>query len=461
MSTGLGLSVVKTLPRASLDRLYGATAEANAVSAGNEWTVRAVFGMLAPLEQQIVLRLLVCGGAGVDVTLARNWVAASGSFARSVQVLEGLRIVEAVDEATKLRLTQSFAANLGKALAGVTKEPWRLRGDVGADKRAPTLDQLDQWTRWRWTNVLLFLIGDDLDETAVPPLCAQRFLAGAGLMAPVEGGVVEITGQGVDFLLKPRAAQVWVLVDEYLARHAPPDDRGDVVGLILSLAYTTVGQAHAIAELSDPQQRALEVLFALGLVFRRKDTSSRFYPTSIGTGVAFGSELGGEADNTGVSILVQTNFQVLAYTDATQAAATLVLATLNLFADLTVRLPNLVVGAITRDAVKRCVARGIRVAQIVVFLETHAHPLTAAKPSPIPPNVRDQIMLWAGEDQRVAFRQGWLLECRTDGGYDAALKACGAVWWRSRAKRRLFVDDADRERCLAASAGGGGAMDVG
>jgi hypothetical protein len=87
--------------------------------------------------------------------------------------------------------------------------------------------------------------------------------------------------------------------------------------------------------------------------------------------------------------------------------------------------------------------------------------LTAAKPSPIPPNVRDQIMLWAGEDQRVAFRQGWLLECRTDGGYDAALKACGAVWWRSRAKRRLFVDDADRERCLAASAGGGGAMDVG
>ena len=102
----------------------------------------------------------------------------------------------------------------------------------------------------------------------------RTFLKGAQLMTPIEGGMLEITGQGVDFLLKPRAEQVWVLVDEYLANHAPQNDRGDVVALILSLAYTTVGRSYAIAELSDPQQRALEVLFALGLIFRRKETSS-------------------------------------------------------------------------------------------------------------------------------------------------------------------------------------------
>ena len=55
MSTGLGLNIIKTLDRAAKDRLYGATNEEDAVSAGNEWTVKAVFGMLAPLEQQIVL----------------------------------------------------------------------------------------------------------------------------------------------------------------------------------------------------------------------------------------------------------------------------------------------------------------------------------------------------------------------------------------------------------------------
>ena len=160
--------------------------------------------------------------------------------------------------------------------------------------------------------------------------------------------------------------------------------------------------------------------------------------------------------------MVQTNFQVVAYTDATQASASLVLNTLGLFCEIKVRLPNVVVGAITRDIVKNCITqRQIRVAQILKFLETHAHPLTAKNASPIPPNVRDQIILWAGEDQRVAFRQGWLLECRTDDGFDAAVKAAKVVHWRHRGRRRLFVDDSDRERCLVAAAESGGAMDVG
>ena len=42
-----------------------------------------------------------------------------------------------------------------------------------------------------------------------------------------------------------------MLVDERLKNHAPQNDRGDVVALILSLAYTTVGRSYAIAELSD------------------------------------------------------------------------------------------------------------------------------------------------------------------------------------------------------------------
>ena len=85
MSTGLGLNIIKTLDRAAKDRLYGATNDEDAVSAGNEWTVKAVFGMLAPLEQQIVLRLLVCGEAGVDITPLRN---------RAEQLrLEGISII--------------------------------------------------------------------------------------------------------------------------------------------------------------------------------------------------------------------------------------------------------------------------------------------------------------------------------------------------------------------------------
>ena len=131
--------------------------------------------------------------------------------------------------------------------------------------------------------------------------------------------MLEITGQGVDFLLKPEPNKsgCWSTSTSRTMLHKMIGATS--LALILSLAYTTVGRSYAIAELSDPQQRALEVLFALGLIFRRKETSSRFYPTSIGAGVAFGSEE--KADTGGVSILVQTNFQVVAYTDATQASA--------------------------------------------------------------------------------------------------------------------------------------------
>ena len=107
----------------------------------------------------------------------------------------------------------------------------------------------------------------------------------------------------------------------------------------------------------------------------------------------------------------------------------------------------MVVGAITRDIVKNCITqRGIRVAQILKFLETHAHPLTAKNQSPIPAERPRPDRPVGRRGPRVAFRQGWLLECRTDDGFHAAVKAAKTVHWRSVGRRRLFVDDSDRER---------------
>mmetsp|Transcript_858 Transcript_858/g.2610 ORF Transcript_858/g.2610 Transcript_858/m.2610 type:complete len:589 (+) Transcript_858:405-2171(+) len=455
--SGLSLAVVKRLDAASLGRLYG-EAGGGAAAAGNEWTCRAVFGMLPPLEQQIVLRLACCGAEGADVTLARRWVAGAdggGAFANAVKALEDLRVLELDKETRHLRLAAAFATNLRRALAGATAEPWRAGPAMGPDKRRPTEDQVAQWMVWRWNNVLLWLIGDDLDETAVPPECARAFLVGAGLMTEVAKDAFEISGSGVDFLLKPRAEQVWTLVDEYLKSHAPKEDRGDVVALVLTLAFATPCESYAVAELSGPQTRALEVLHALGLAYRRNEKSSRFYPTPLGVAVAFGGR-GDEPGAADVSVLVQTNFQVLAYTDASVATSKLVLATLHLFAELQIRLPNLVVGTITRDAVKRCVARGIRVPQLVSFLEAHAHPLARASGRPLPPNVVDQMVLWAGEDKRVSFRPGVLVSFASDRAFDAATAAahkqrCG-LHWKSRARRALFVDADDEALVRKAAA---------
>ena len=94
----LSLDVVRSMPPAALGRLYG-DAAAGEAAPGNEWTVRAVFGMLPGVQQQIVLRLCVAGAPGVTVAMARQWLkgdGADGLFRESLNSLEGLRILELV-----------------------------------------------------------------------------------------------------------------------------------------------------------------------------------------------------------------------------------------------------------------------------------------------------------------------------------------------------------------------------
>jgi len=454
----LSLDVVRAMPGAALVRLYGDAPEGEQPS-GNEWTVRAVFGMLPGVQQQIVLRLCVAGAPGVTVALARTWVVgdgADGLFQNALGSLEGLRILELVDgDPKRLRLTAAFGANLKRALAGVSEEPWRTK-PAKRDKRQPGLAQITQWMTWRWTNVLLCLIGDEQDVNAKPPDCVADYMESAGLLGPLTKAEIAeraeadpatdhskdvgVTGLGMDYVLKERAEQVWVLVNEYLSRHVGADDRGAVVGLILTLAFATPGGSYSRQELSEPQVAALDVLFALGLVYMREG-SSRFYPTPMGVAVAFGAEAAG-AEDASVQIIVQTNFQVVAYTDAAQSSARLALVTLGLFCELAVRLPNMLTGTITRDAVKRCVAKGIRVPQMVNFLEAHAHPRCRGRA--LPDNVRDQMVLWSGEDQRVAFSPGCLIACRTPAAFDRAVEMAREMnrppRWRHRASLRLFVD---------------------
>ena len=75
----------------------------------------------------------------------------------------------------------------------------------------------------------------------------------------------------------------------------------------------------------------------------------------------------------------------------------------------------------------------IAVKQIVRFLRAHAHP--SAKT--LPANVVDPMVLWAGEDKRVAFREGRLVAYADAAAYDRAAAAPDAAW-TDRGKRRVF-----------------------
>ncbi|KAJ1450929.1 transcription factor TFIIH subunit p52/Tfb2 [Pelagophyceae sp. CCMP2097] len=230
---------------------------------------------------------------------------------------------------------------------------------------------------WRWNTVLLYIVGEELDEKSEPASQVVGFLRDAKLMAPTtdDGASVEITGKGLEFLLKGRPEQLWELVEQYVRSDSA--DRDELVAFILTLAYCAVGDDYAVEALSQAQRRAITVLGSLGMVYQRTLASARFYPTQLGVDVAFGLRDGAAPAAAGptarrqddLQIIVQTNFQVLAYTDATAATSKLVMAMLLLFCTLRVRLPNLVVGDITRSAIKQCISRGIRVPQICRFLE--------------------------------------------------------------------------------------------
>ena len=104
---------------------------------------------------------------------------------------------------------------------------------------------------------------------------------------------------------------------------------------------------------------------------------------------------------THLAVVVQTNFQVAAYT-----RSKLHISTLGLFCDVTTyrRLPNVIFFKITRDSIRSAFRLGVTADQIIRFLLVHAHPmLRSGGHQLVPTNVRDQILLWDREQTRVVM----------------------------------------------------------
>ncbi|KAL8273818.1 hypothetical protein Esti_002292 [Eimeria stiedai] len=115
-------------------------------------------------------------------------------------------------------------------------------------------------------------------------------------------------------------------------------------------------------------------------------------------------------------ILVETNFKVYMYTSS--PLHTSVLAHL---CELTARLPNLVVGLLTRASVLGALKAGITAEQIIGFLEAHAHQVALESKTKhnrplIPENVAIQLRMWEQERQRLTLCPAVVFK-----GWDAAL----------------------------------------
>ena len=95
-------------------------------------------------------------------------------------------------------------------------------------------------------------------------------------------------------------------------------------------------------------------------------------------------------------IIVETNFQVCAYVNSE-----LHLDMLKLFVDVSIRMPNMAFGSITRAKAKKAFSMGITAAQVAEFLTAHAHQSTRENSQIIPSNVTEQLILWEAEMVRI------------------------------------------------------------
>ena len=314
----------------------------------------------------------------------------------------------------------------------------------------PSLQELEAYTQSSWDSVLHFLVGSDESDrrgtaegdggVEEPSEAMVQFLTRIGLMQedPDYKGKdrskapLVITSKGYEFMLRDTNAQVWQFVLQYLnslAHHEMKDAiRMDALSFLICLGSTRVGEGYHISVLGKNKaaRQVMKDFGRFGIVFVcRVAGKTAFYPTRTAVNLIASNEKAGskQSDVLGQSVaatrsleeslaapvpsrshlavIVQTNFQVVAYT-----RSKLHVSTLGLFCDVQSyrRLPNVIFFHITRDSIRSAFRLGVTADQILRFLHVHAHPMLRTGGQPlVPANVKDQILLWDRERRRVVM----------------------------------------------------------
>lgn len=382
-------------------------------------------------------------------------------------------------------LNPSFQASFQTALL-TPQHPWAdfdpttvlNTNPRAAQYTAPTPTQIMENLHERWNMMLQFLVGM-VPASAFKTNVVVPFTYYAGLMSlkPRTTDVFEITEKGYVFMLKNMANQIWDYVIAQISREAlSSTDRVEVLSFLFALAYTRFGEGYPVSALTKAQKQLMFELSEVGLLYLRDKKAPWFYPTPEAINLVFGARTvassSSSATSTGggttatassssssvdqamdrvtaqaqpattstatrpLQIIVETNLQVTAY-----VSTPLHVALLKIFVDVSVQLPNMVIGRLTRDKSKNAFRMGMKTSRIIDFLTTHAHPhvmhkrqqaiaaaahettTTTASTSAVsqhqvaaqsilPANVIDQLQLWENELYRMDMTEAMVVDLR-------------------------------------------------
>ncbi|KAL4191725.1 hypothetical protein AMTRI_Chr07g82040 [Amborella trichopoda] len=424
------MDMVAALPASKLDSLYT-----------NTFFCEAVLRSLPPVSKMYVLRMLYIDAA-VSAKLMQEWVLPD-SFSKhkaAIDRLLQLRVfTESIDRKREIsyRLNPKYQENLRKYLVHggtLSREPMPSSVTV----RLPTLEELDAYALQQWECFLLQLINSSLVErpTNFSPSMMKVFQR--GLITTRDNEAPKLTENGFRFLLMETHTQLWYIMREYISTSEGRGmDTAELISFLLELSFHVTGEAYNMNTLTEVQQIAIKDLATLGLVkLQQGRKESWFIPTKLATNLSV--SLSDSSSRKEGFVVVETNFRLYAY-----STSKLHCEILRLFCRIEYQLPNLIVGAITKESLYTAFDNGITSEQIILFLQQHAHPRVAQKAPAVPENVTDQIRLWETDLNRVEMNLAHFYEDFPSMDiYEAACdyaRELGGFLWEDSKKMRLIV----------------------
>ncbi|KAI0649176.1 transcription factor Tfb2 [Trametes meyenii] len=405
----------------------------------------SIFRLLRPLERQIVMNLLWLDVQIPPSTMAA-WVTREGKkpYQDALSTLSRLHILP--PSVTKHALNPTFKSSMRQAITGGgTSGSFGVLTENDGKHPPPEVEALDAYALERWETILYYMVSSGTGQFPAKPSAGVLYLLQRSeLMSSVRGNALQITSTGFQFLLHPPHVQLWELLLQYLQMAEERQmDLVEVISFLLMLSTTELGKDYSTENLSATQKAMLEDLRDYGLIKQRTATSRRFSPTRLATTLTSSSPPlptsagSGDGSHAQGFIVLETNYRLYAYTDNP-----LQIAVLNLFVTLKSRFPNLVIGAITRESVKKALVSGITADQIISYLITHAHPQMRRNKPLLPVTVQDQVRLWELEKNRMKSQEGYLYTAfASQADYEYVLnyaKQLDVVLWENASRRCFF-----------------------
>ncbi|WWC88390.1 uncharacterized protein L201_003301 [Kwoniella dendrophila CBS 6074] len=315
----------------------------------------------------------------------------------------------------------AFKKGLRNALTGLgTSNSFGVPFDREDDADIPDQQALETYGEDAFEGILKYMVSSGLGvgfPVARPQMEVLELLLISGLMVDPSDpsgqnpnlNRMTITSKGFQFLLEDRQTQLWEILMYYLtAKEANSERSAVVLSMFFSLGCMQLGQDYSASRSFPGALSALNDLAQYGFIYRPAPESDQFFPTHLATALCSGDAAatrGQDADEKRFLIL-ETNYKIYAYT-----SNELEIAILNLFVDIRIRYPNLVVGKLDRKNVKSAMEKGISANQIISYLSSHAHPQMYNSPPPLlHPTIVDQLHLWDRERNRLKTEDTVMLE---------------------------------------------------